>query len=302
MPARTCTAPATTPEISDLRYDPGDRALGDFSGTFGVPQNQADGVTGSDQDCASDPAHNAWVLPAGWSGLSSGFYRLNVNTSVRDHSGGSDLRNFDVGAENMFSIWVGASSGNARVYGGGRMVAYTNLDAGNQSFYLAQIEGIHAGKTMVITLFDPGESSGNAFLRVLSPQGGTYHRATFDWTSDDGRSGDDVTQIQTSNGDALFDNKILTIRSPCPPTTARATSTRTASARTAGGTSSTRQAPPTTRRRGRSSSSATRSTSSCRDDFLTASGGGRSRVRQGASAGSGRTDGTLTRPRARRSP
>ena len=96
------------------------------------------------------------------------------------------------------------------------MVAYTNLDAGNQSFYLAQIEGIHAGKTMVITLFDPGESNGNAFLRVLSPQGGTYHRATFDWTSDDGRSGDDVTQIQTSNGSPLFDNKIVTIRVPLP--------------------------------------------------------------------------------------
>src|SRR4029077_12273802 len=25
--------------ISDLRYDPGDRVLGDFSGAFGVPQN-----------------------------------------------------------------------------------------------------------------------------------------------------------------------------------------------------------------------------------------------------------------------
>jgi hypothetical protein len=96
------------------------------------------------------------------------------------------------------------------------MAAYTNLDAGNQSFYFAQIEAIHAGKTMVITLFDPGESSGDAFLRILSPEGDTYDYATFDWESNDGRSGNDVTQIQTSDNGALFDNKILTIRVPLP--------------------------------------------------------------------------------------
>ena len=87
----------------------------------------------------------------------------------------------------MFSLWVGSSGGNARVYGGGKMAAYTNLDAGNQSFYFAQVDQVHAGKTMVIDLFDPGESNGNAFLRILSPEGDSYDYATFDWTSDDGR-------------------------------------------------------------------------------------------------------------------
>jgi hypothetical protein len=95
------------------------------------------------------------------------------------------------------------------------MAAYTNLDAGNQSFFFAQIEQVHAGKTMVITLFDPGESSGNAYLRILSPEGDTYDYATFDWSSNDGRSGSG-TQIQTSDGTPLFDNKILTIRVRLP--------------------------------------------------------------------------------------
>ena len=45
----------------------------------------------------------------------------------------------NVGAENLFSIWV-QSGGNARVYGSGRMAAYTNLDGGKQAFYFAQIE------------------------------------------------------------------------------------------------------------------------------------------------------------------
>ena len=63
-----------------------------------------------------------------------------------------------------------------------------NLDGGLQNFYFAQIEKVHAGKTMVIHLFDPGEASGNAYLRVLSPDGNIYHYQTFDWTSDDGRA------------------------------------------------------------------------------------------------------------------
>jgi hypothetical protein len=201
--------------IGDLRYDPGGSILGDFSGAFGVPQNQSDGITGADQDCANHPAHNAWVLPAGWSGLPAGFYRLNVNTSVTGAAGAIDTDNFNVGAENLFSIWVSSAGGNARVYGGGKMAAYTNLDAGNQSFFFAQIEQVHAGKTMVITLFDPGESSGNAYLRILSPEGDTYDYATFDWSSNDGRSGSG-TQIQTSDGTPLFDNKILTIRVRLP--------------------------------------------------------------------------------------
>ena len=42
---------------------------------------------------------------------------------------------------------------------------------------------------MVIELFDPGEVSGNGFLRILTPNGNAYNYATFNWRSDDGRSG-----------------------------------------------------------------------------------------------------------------
>lgn len=189
--------------IATLHYDPGSATMGDFSGRFGTPGNS---TAANRQDCSADPAHNQWVTMA--SGLADGFYRLNVNTSV-------DSMNANVGAENLFSIWV-KSGGEARVYGGGRMAAYTNLDTGQQRFYFAQVEAVHAGKTMEIHLFDPGESNGNAYLRLLSPDGNNYHRQTFSWTSDDGRSGSNVDQIQTSNGSALFNNREITILVPLP--------------------------------------------------------------------------------------
>jgi len=186
--------------VATLTFDPAGRTLGDMSGAFGTPQNS---TAGNKQDCATDPAHNQWVSLA--SGLAQGFYRLNVNTSI---AGG----NLSVGAENLFSIWVNASSGNARVYGSGRMAAYTNLGAGNQQFYFAQIEKVHAGKTLQIDLFDPGESSGDAFLRFLSPDGNKYSYATFDWEDDRGNSGKGVTSLQTSNGGvAQFNNHLVTI-------------------------------------------------------------------------------------------
>jgi Putative Flp pilus-assembly TadE/G-like len=196
------------PFIPPLVYDPGTKTLGDFSGNFGTPGNDLD----PDRlDCANNPAHNQWVkLNA--SPLPAGFYRLNVNTSL-------DPNNMATGAENLFSIWVKAASGNARVYGSGRMAAYTNLDAGNQTFYFSQIEKVHAGKQLEIQLFDPGESSGNAYLRFLSPDNNSYQYATFSWVSDDGRSGNNVTSLQTAiNGAAQFNNRLVTITINLPTT------------------------------------------------------------------------------------
>ena len=190
--------------VATLTYDPGTRTMGDFSGRFGTPQNSTDPDR---QDCSSDPAHNAWVTLA--SGLASATYRLNVNTSL-------DNDNLNTGAENLFSLWV-ASGGNARVHGMGRMAAYTNLEGGLQAFYFAQIERVHAGKTMVIELFDPGEVSGNGYLRIQSPDGNAYDYANFNWRSDDGRSGTNVSQIQTAvNGAAQFNNRTVTIEVPLP--------------------------------------------------------------------------------------
>ncbi len=169
----------------------------DYSGNYGD-------AGGSDADCSGSIYHNRWWSMA--TSLAAGTYRLNVNTSTATGSS----------AENMWSLWV--SGGSApRVYGGGKMAAYTNLSAGTQLFYLAQIPAVHAGKTMYISLFDPGDVGGNAFLRIKTPDGNAYNYATFSYTADNGRSGTNVTQIQTaSGGSSLFNDSVLTITIPLP--------------------------------------------------------------------------------------
>jgi len=175
----------------------------DYSGVMGTPAHS--GLT----DCSTDPYHNAWYTLS--TGLPAGRYRVNVNTS----SSSNDNTN----AENMFSLWVTSSGANPQVYGEGKMAAYTNLVSGNQLFYLAQIGQENAGKTMEITLFDPGDVSGNAYLRIMSPDGNAYKYATFSWTADNGTSGTNVTTIQTaSSGGSYFNDRVITIDVNLPST------------------------------------------------------------------------------------
>jgi Flp pilus assembly protein TadG len=177
----------------------------DYSGDFGTPGHA--GLT----DCSADPYHNAWYALA--TGLPSGTYRLNVTTSVPG--------NASTNAENMWSAWVSSSTGSSQVYGQGKMVTYTNLIGGTQRFYLAQIAAVHAGKTMEIKLFDPGDVGGDAFLRILSPDGNAYNYASFSYTADNGRSGPaGTTQIQTASAasGSFYQDALITIQIPLPVT------------------------------------------------------------------------------------
>jgi Flp pilus assembly protein TadG len=184
----------------------------DLSGTHGSGSPQyTTGVT----DCVASPYHLRWwqVNP---SNLAQGTYRLQVTTTnvvlpavgSSGFGGGtqaaasqpSDL----VGAANRFSLMVTSASGGPRVYGGGRMAAYTNMQAGTQSFYMAQIDQTSGrGKTIEIDLYDPGDVGGGAWLQFLNPDGSTYTPATFSYTSTSkggqaGPSGTNVTCIETN--------------------------------------------------------------------------------------------------------
>lgn len=161
-------------------------------------------------DCQSDTKHNAWYRLA--QNLPIGTYRLRVTTS--------SANNVNTNAENMFGIQaVTNGGGTPQVYGTDKMAMYNNINGGAALFYLAKIDAVHAGKTMEIRLFDPGDVGGDAVLRIKRPSQTGYSDATFSYVADNGRSGTNVTSIQTATrGTNLYNNSWITISVPLPNT------------------------------------------------------------------------------------
>lgn len=80
-------------------------------------------------------------------------------------------------AANRYAIRATTSTGAVRVSAYGDMSMYNNVAAGNATFYLAEVDPVHAGKTLEISLYDPGEVSktstttGNGTVQVLTNTG-----------------------------------------------------------------------------------------------------------------------------------
>jgi hypothetical protein len=174
--------------------------------------NYGTGYNGaSSADCSSSPYHNAWWRLT--SGLTEGLHRLQVTTS-----GGGTGQN----AVNNFGIQLTTSLGTgARIYGQSRMCAYVNVATTPAVFYLAQVDAVHAGKTLEIKLFDPGDVT-NAALRIKQPTLSGYADATFRFTATGSSggaptSGGPLTSLQTSNSTTSFyNNQWVTIQVPLP--------------------------------------------------------------------------------------
>ena len=109
---------------------------------------------------------------------SAKLYRLHVTTTGTTSQTGSD-------GHNSFTIWSTASGGTPRVYGVGAMETFEPLPGGGSSiFYLAQIGAEHAGKTMEINLWDPGDTSPlSASLKILAPTSTGYVATKFSWSA-----------------------------------------------------------------------------------------------------------------------
>ena len=173
----------------------------------------SNGYTGaSSADCQSSPYHNAWWQLV--SGLGPGEYRLQVVTS----SGTTGQNAF-----NNFAIQLTATSGSgARIYGQGRMCAYVNVGLGTARFYLAQVDAVHAGKTLEIKLFDPGDVT-NTTLRIKQPTSSGYVDASFSFTATGSSggaptSGGPQTSLPTSNTTTNFyNNQWVTLTIPLSP-------------------------------------------------------------------------------------
>ncbi len=170
-------------------------------------------------DCASDPYHNAWWTLS--TVTSPGTYRLQVTTTdalnQNDQKGTSASNKWGLRAVSTDPVY------KPYVYGLGKMCIYANVTNGTTNFYLARVEAVHAGKTMVIQLFDAGDASGTATIQVLKPTATGYVPATFSFTADSNatgpRSGTNVTSITTvSSGTIRYNNSWITITIPLPKT------------------------------------------------------------------------------------
>jgi hypothetical protein len=165
----------------------------------------------------------------GWYRLANGLAGGTVGKTYRLHSYTTD---FDAPndqnsatALNGFAFWSTASGGTPRIYGIGAMEAYVRLPQGVSSeFYLAQIEKVHAGKTMVIDLWDPGDTGNlSANLQILKPTASDYVASAFDYQGMKGstagaasdcnsRSGTGVMSVTTNTGgSSLFNGCWITI-------------------------------------------------------------------------------------------
>jgi hypothetical protein len=91
-------------------------------------------------------------------------------------------------------------------------------------FYLAQIEAAHAGKTLEIKLFDPGDISDTVFkIRLPTTTGFVYPSFTFSATGSScsaPTSGGPTTSLRTSDagGCRYYNNQWVTISVPIPAT------------------------------------------------------------------------------------
>jgi len=164
----------------------------------------------SSADCQSSPYHNRWWRLA--SGLGEGQYRLQVVTSS-----GTNNEN----AINGFGLEVTSTSGPvARIYGQSRMCAFIVVN-NTSIFYLAQVEAAHAGKTLEIKLFDPGDITSTA-LKIRVPTSTGFSYATFTWTATGSSggaptSGGPTTTLTTSSSTTnYYNNQWVTLSVQIP--------------------------------------------------------------------------------------
>jgi len=178
--------------------------------------------------------HNRWYLLA--SGLTGGangtIYRLHTTTTQASNL--AQQRNTD--GENSFSVYASASGTQPKVYGLGAMQMFTPLSSSggttSSEFYLAQIGAEHAGKTVEVSLWDPGDTNPlTASIQIELPSAtvGVWNGATnMSYSAVKGTTNgaavncsptviSPVSSIVTANPNSKFNGCWLTIDVPIPP-------------------------------------------------------------------------------------
>jgi hypothetical protein len=129
---------------------------------------------------------NQWKSLYTWSNPKAGQYYVRVYTDASQTtssrgSNGFALRAYTGSSFSTCTTITGQSNYSAncpQVHAVSDLSIFANISSTQPSFYLAQIDPIHAGKTMRINLFDAGE--GAQSLQILDPNG---NPAAFSWST-----------------------------------------------------------------------------------------------------------------------
>ena len=186
-------------EADTTPYDPSDNAA--LSGCY----LELDG------EQAAGAYRDRWAQLCSLTNPDPGIYVLRIWTSGPG------------GESNHFGIRAETAPGNppARVYGLNDMSIFANVNAGSTSLYLAEVEEAHAGKTLVVSFFDAGDSNGSARVAILKPDGNVASctwEATDDIAGSVTDSGSGICRIQTtsSSGDRYYDSQWITMEIDIP--------------------------------------------------------------------------------------
>lgn len=154
-------------------------------------------------------------------------YLINVRSAAISGVANSDGRN----SYAIEAVTSGAGPQPA-LYAYNRMVMYNNVSGGAATFYVAEVSSEYAGKTLVLELYDPGESSGDAWLYPMMPSASTTGavvspsisscafsstRSGYPRAADLNNGG--VCSVRTASsadGGALFNGEWVTIRVTIP--------------------------------------------------------------------------------------
>jgi hypothetical protein len=128
---------------------------------------------------------NQWKTLHTWNAPAAGTYYVRVRTpgptTESRASNGFGLRAYTGSTFSLCTTITGGSGYSAncpQIHALTDLSVFANLSGAQAAFYLAQVDPVHAGKTMRITLFDTGE--GASLLEILDPNG---NPATFSWTT-----------------------------------------------------------------------------------------------------------------------
>lgn len=172
--------------------------------------------------------HDSWYLLNPGPGLAGGpngtVYRLHATTTLPPNTTAGTVNQKTANGEQTFAILANDAQGIANsallptVYGLGAMQMFTPLTATSSAttvstFYLAQIPGSAAGKTLELNLWDPGDTSPlKATLQVLIPTSATTYAATpFTYSAATGTTNSARTGACDSNSNnSPTNNSVLT--------------------------------------------------------------------------------------------